>query len=57
MLDEYPHKNENIPEITDKIYAIGKTIAIKSGISQRQANYRRENKPSNGNRGDSWRLR
>ena len=53
MLDEYPHKNENIPEITDKIYAIGKTIAIKSGISQRQANYRRENKPSNGNRGDS----
>ena len=29
---------------------MGKTIAIKSGIVQKQANYHSKNKPSNGNR-------
>ena len=48
--DEYLHGDESIPEIKDKDYAIGKTIAIKSGIVQRQANYRRRNKLSNENR-------
>ena len=47
ILDEYLHGDENI---TDKIYAMGKAITIKSGIVQKQANYRRKNKPSNDNR-------
>ena len=50
ILDEYLHGDEKIPEITDKVYAMGKAIAIKSGILQKQANYRRKNKTSNGNR-------
>ena len=37
-LDEYLHGDKNIPEITDKVYAMGKAIAIKSGIVQKQAN-------------------
>ena len=41
ILDEYLYGDENIPKITDKVYATGKTTAIKSGIVQRQANYRR----------------
>ena len=48
ILDEYLHGDENIPEITDKVYAIRKAIAIKSGIVQKQANYRRKYKLSNG---------
>ena len=48
ILDEYFHGNENIPEITEKVYAMGKAIAIKSEILQKQANYRRKNKPTNG---------
>ena len=35
ILDEYLHEEENIPEITDKVYAMGKAIAIKSGIVQK----------------------
>ena len=50
ILDQYLHGDENIPQITDKVYAMGKAIAIKSVIVQRQANYRGKNKPSNGNR-------
>ena len=50
ILGDYLHGDENIPEITDKVYAMGKGIAIKSGIVQRQGNYRRKNKPSNENR-------
>ena len=50
ILDEYLHGDENIPEITDKVYVTGMAIAIKSGIVQKQANYRRKNKSSNGNR-------
>ena len=30
ILDEYLHGDENIPEITDKVYVMGKTIVIKS---------------------------
>ena len=48
ILDEYFHRNENIPEIIEKVYAMGKAIAIKSEIVQKQANYRRKNKPTNG---------
>ena len=43
ILDEYLHGDENI---TDKVYAMGKAITIKSGIMQKQANCRRKNKPS-----------
>ena len=50
ILDEYLHGDENIPEITDKIYTMGKEVTIKSGIVQIQDNYRKENKTSNGNR-------
>ena len=32
ILDQDLHRDENIPEITDKVYAIGKAIAIKPGI-------------------------
>ena len=45
ILDEYLHGYENTPEITDKVYAIGKEIAIKSGIVQKQANYSRKRNP------------
>ena len=45
ILDEYLHGYENIPEITDKVYAIGKEIAIKSEIVQKQANYSRKRNP------------
>ena len=31
---------------------MGKAIAIKPTIVQKQANYHRKNKPSNGNRGE-----
>ena len=50
ILDEYLHVDENIPEITYKVYEIGEIIAIKSGNVRKQANYRRKNKPSNGKR-------
>ena len=45
ILGDYLHGEENIPEITDKVYAMGKGIAIKSGIVQRQGNYRRKKSP------------
>ena len=32
VLDEYLHGDENVPEITDKVYTVGKASAIKSGI-------------------------
>ena len=47
ILDKYLYGNENIPEITGKVYAMGKTIAIKPRMVQKQANYHRKNKPSN----------
>ena len=48
ILDEYPHGDESILEITDKVYAMGKAIAIKSEIVQRQANYVEEINPQMG---------
>ena len=50
ILEEYLYGDENIPETANKVSAMGKAIAIKSGIVKRQANYHRKNKPSNGNR-------
>ena len=50
ILNEHLLGNENIPGITDKVYAMGKTIGLKSEILQRETNYRRKNKLSNGNR-------
>ena len=32
ILDEYLHGDENIPEIRNKVYAVGKAISVKSGI-------------------------
>ena len=48
ILDEYLHGDESILEITDKVYALGKAIAIKSEIVQRQANYVEEINPQKG---------
>ena len=45
ILDEYLHEDENILEITNKVYAMGKVIAINSVKVQKQANYRRKSKP------------
>ena len=53
IVDTYLQGDENIPEIADKVYALEMIIAIKSGIVQRQANYRRKNKSSNENSGVS----
>ena len=53
IVDTYLQGDENIPEIADKVYAVEMVIAIKSGIVQRQANYRRKNKSSNENSGVS----
>ena len=53
IVDTYLQGDENIPEIADKVYALEMIIAIKSGIVQRQANYRRKNKSSNENCGVS----
>ena len=50
ILDEYLHGDENVPEITDTVSAMGKSITIKSGMVQKKANYQRKNKPSNENR-------
>ena len=38
ILDEDLHGNEVIPEITDKVYAMGNATAIKSGIEQKRLN-------------------
>ena len=45
IVDTYLQGDENIPEIADKVYALEMIIAIKSGIVQRQANYRRKISP------------
>ena len=45
ILDEYPNGDENIPGTIDKVYAIGKAVAVQSGIVQKQANYRRKKIP------------
>ena len=50
ILDEYLHGDENIPEITDKGHAMGKTITINSGTIQKETSSRRKNKSSNRNR-------
>ena len=53
IVDTYLQGDENILEIAGKVYAVEMVIGIKSGIVQRQANYRRKNKSSNENCGVS----
>ena len=36
MLNEYLHGDENIPEMTDKVYAMVKTNVIKSETGQKE---------------------
>ena len=36
ILDEYLHGVDTIPEITDKVYAVGRAIEKKMGITQRR---------------------
>ena len=50
ILKEYLHGDENIPEVTDKIYPMEKAIGIKLGTGQKETNCCRKNKPTNGNR-------
>ena len=38
ILDEYLHGDGNITEITDKVYAMGKAIAIKTVTVQKETN-------------------
>ena len=57
ILDEYLHGDGNITEITDKVYAMGKAIAIKTVTVQKETNSCRKNKLSNGRFRQSWRLR
>ena len=42
VLNKYLHGDENITEIKNKLYSMGKTTAVKSVIVQKQANYRRK---------------
>ena len=48
ILDEYLHGDGNITEITDKVYAMGKAIAIKTVTVQKETNSSKKNKLSNG---------
>ena len=40
ILNEYLHGDKNIPEITDKVYGMGKAIGIKSGTVQKETGER-----------------
>ena len=50
ILDQYLHGDENIPEITEKVYSLGKVIAIKTGIVLKERKAKGKQNPSNGNR-------
>ena len=50
ILDQYLHGDENIPEITEKVYAMGKAVAIKTGIVLKEKKAKEKQKPPNGNR-------
>ena len=36
ILDQHMHEVDTIPEITDKVYAMGRAIEIKKGIAQKE---------------------
>ena len=50
ILDQYLHGVDTIPEITDKVYAMGRAIERKMGIAQKEKKDKVKQKPTNGNR-------
>ena len=50
ILDQHMHEVDTIPEITDKVYAMGRAIERKKGIAQKEKKYKVKRKPTNGNR-------
>ena len=49
-LRKYLRGVDTIPEITDKVYAMGKAVEIKISLPQKVSRGNRRQKPSNGNR-------
>ena len=50
ILGHYLRGVDTIPEITDKVYSMGKAVEIKMGLLQNVSNRNGRQKPSNGNR-------
>ena len=50
ILDQYLNGVDTIPEITDKVYAMGRVIERKMGIAQKEKKDKGKRKPTNGNR-------
>ena len=50
ILGHYLRGVDTIPEITDKVYAMGKAVEIKMGLPQNVSSRNGRQKPSNGNR-------
>ena len=50
ILGHYLRGVDTIPEITDKVYAMGKAVEIKMGLPQNVSRRNGRQKPSNGNR-------
>ena len=50
ILDQYLHGVDTIPEITDKVYEVGRAIERKMGIAQKKKKDKVKRKPTNGNR-------
>ena len=50
ILDQHMHEVDTIPEITDKVYTMGRAIERKKGIAQKEKKDKVKWKPTNGNR-------
>ena len=50
ILSIYLLNTDSIPEITDKVYAMGRAVSFKLGVGQREQNGDRKQKPKEGNR-------
>ena len=50
ILDQHMHEVDTIPEITDKVYVMGRAIERKKGIAQKEKKDKVKQKPTNGNR-------
>ena len=50
ILSIYLLNTDSIPEITDKVYTMGRAVSFKLGVGQREQNGDRKQKPKEGNR-------
>ena len=50
ILSIYLLNTDSIPEITDKVYAMGRPVSLKLGVGQREQNGDQKQKPKEGNR-------